>query len=171
MWTTPSVDLDLRALVALEHVLDDERVEPEGGADRLHLLARRAGQVDPDARVGRRSSAGRRVERLGAARLADCVADDRGDADHALPSVETASRRLQLTGSPARPVDGAHARPLGGRGRSDGARFGGSAAIGVGASAGAGRVGGGPLARQHTRTAAEDERRRDGQGGHRRRPR
>ena len=97
--------LDLRALVALQDVLDDERVEPEGGPDRLDLLARRAGQVDPDARVRLAQQRREALDRLGAARLAELVADDRRDPDRAgCPRSTTAFRRLKLTGSPARPV-------------------------------------------------------------------
>ena len=163
--------LDLRPLVALEHVLDDQRVEPEGGAHRLDLLARRAGQVDPDAGVrlaqqgrerarpprrhsirgtGRRSTAATRMVPVPAGR-------------DGVPSTEPRPAR------PARPVTAGRGRC--GGGLEDGAGFGGFPAIGIVASGGDGRVGGGRFVVQHTRPAAEHEGRRDGQGGHRRRPR
>ena len=74
-------DLDLRPLVALEDVLDDERVKPEGRPDLLDLFARRPGQVDPDARVRLAEELREAPERLVAGRLAALAVDDGHDRE------------------------------------------------------------------------------------------
>ena len=94
--------LQLRALVALQHVLDDERMERQRGADRLDLGVRRAGQVDPDARLGLAQELRQLLDRLGAADVMERVADHRADAQDARGVGPGRGAAAVATGSPAR---------------------------------------------------------------------
>jgi hypothetical protein len=73
--------LDLGALVALEHVFDDERVQPQYGSHRLDLIRRGRGHVDPYRRRGLAEQAGQGLERALAFELAERAVNHRGDAD------------------------------------------------------------------------------------------
>ncbi len=73
--------LDLRPLVALEHVLDDQRMEAEDARDRLDPGRRRPGQVDPDTRVGLSEHRGQRLERRVAIEIMEASIESPRDRD------------------------------------------------------------------------------------------
>ena len=96
--------LDLGPLVALEDVLDDERVERRGARRPARPGAgrRRSGRPRPTASGRRRARAARRGPSSPSISSA-LPLDDRGDADRA-GARRTVGERRRATGSPARPV-------------------------------------------------------------------
>ena len=148
--------LDLGALVALEDVLDDERVQAEGLADRFDLGRRRRRQVDPDARLGLApaglGSAGEGLVALG---FLERAVDIRRDAGSVPAPRSTSGGGGRATGSPRPGVLGISGGVrLGRRSSPASIRVPGGCAVAVG------RVGA-------ARAAASDERR----AGRRRRSR
>ncbi len=73
--------LDLRPLVALQDVLDDERMQRQGRTDLLDLVVGRVDQVDPDVGIGLTQQRRQLGQGRGAVQLARRAVDDRGHAD------------------------------------------------------------------------------------------
>ena len=75
--------LDLGTLVALEDVLDDERMERKERADLLDLVVGRTAQVHPDRRVGVAQELGQLGESRRALPFLGPALDGRGDPHRA----------------------------------------------------------------------------------------
>jgi hypothetical protein len=176
--------LDLGALVALEDVLDDQRVQAQGLADVVGLALGRGDEVDPDRRIRPGDELGETVDGLRAFELLGVATDTGRDPDR--PGLTGGTRRgwrrtltpsgmLSGSGGSVRAVLGTGVRSASSSPSEREAGFWGFAAIGVGSSGGPiGRARRGRFARQHSRPVAapapERQRRRHGDdhdaGGH-----
>src|SRR4029078_704897 len=77
--------LDLRALVALEDVLDDQRMEAEDTSNRLHPIRRGCTQVYTDTSFGLREHPRKRLEGRIAVEILDPPIEPARDADATRP--------------------------------------------------------------------------------------